>query len=396
MDPAEEKSMTLEEREDWLRERGVTIEHPNQGSANETANGVTSVIEQISGVKISEDTIPFVCIPQDESKQIFELQLPISLTKAKAGDCLPDYVKPYFAADHKTIDATLLKEQAKKQFAGGDLSGLADTNISTAAMNAAAAKGSVETFPLVHPADTNGFEGVYMYLDEVGLLKKLPNNNRATAIAATCGFHPPPNFYGDIFVGRVKSKPVIQNIGFEAKDTDRGAEWMQRATAENLAWQQEVNKVTNRKETQPAAIGTEGNAAVEVNFSWTQDEEEIEITVPLSDIDKSMVQVSFLSRKVVVEYNKQELVSIDLYSGVDVDGCTWTIDGSNIVITCEKAGGGSMWPRIQLVATHRLIGYGSQADHDIGSNPFLHFNSPLTFTNVVVLEELADASIVLL
>jgi hypothetical protein len=69
-------------------------------------------------------------------------------------------------------------------------------------MNSVAAQGSVETFCLVHPADTNNYIGVYIYLDELGLLKKLQVNDRATAIAAACGYTPPPIFYGDVFWGR--------------------------------------------------------------------------------------------------------------------------------------------------------------------------------------------------
>jgi hypothetical protein len=345
----DDDDMTPEEREQWLRERGVEIESPNRkpsANANKNTSDVTGIMEQMAGVVISEDTISFVCIPQDKSKPIYNLQLPASLTKTTAGDCLPNYIKPYYGSDRKSIDSSLLEEQATKHFAGGNLSGLTDTNISTVAMNAAAAQGNVETFALVHPADTNGYQGVYIYLDEVGLLKKLPNNTRATAIAATCGYYPAPNFYGDIFIGRVKSKPVLQNVGFDSKDTDRGSEWMQRATSENLTWQQALNQVTNRDERQPDTIGTEGKAAEEANFSWTQDEAEVELVVPLYEVNKKLIQISFLNKSIKVKYNKEELVSIKLYAGIDVDGCTWTIDGSNIVITCEKSDGGTMWPRI--------------------------------------------------
>mgnify|MGYP005857209465 CR=1 FL=1 len=139
-------------------------------------------------------------------------------------------------------------------------------------MNAVAAQGSVETFPLVHPADTNNYMGVYIYLDEVGLLKKLPPNARATSIAVACGYSPPPKFYGDVFIGRVQTKPHLTNIDFAAgKDTDSNAAWMQRAVAENFAWQQELNKVTNKNKTAPIS-GTDGKAAKEEQFTWTQDE----------------------------------------------------------------------------------------------------------------------------
>ena len=156
----EDDDMTLEEREQWLRDRGVLIENPSNTASQTMAPGITSILEQMGGSPSSKDgsdMVSFVCIPHDDSRPIFNLGLPTSLT---GGDCLPDYVKPYFAADKSSIDATLLKEQATKNFAGGNLAGLADTNISTAAMNAAAAQGSTETFPLVHPAETNGYQGM--------------------------------------------------------------------------------------------------------------------------------------------------------------------------------------------------------------------------------------------
>jgi CS domain len=50
----------------------------------------------------------------------------------------------------------------------------------------------------------------------------------------------------------------------------------------------------------------------------------------------------------VVKYKGKEYVSIKLYDAIDVDGCTWTLDGkTKLVVTCEKAGGGGIWPRIK-------------------------------------------------
>jgi hypothetical protein len=50
-----------------------------------------------------------------------------------------------------------------------------------------------------------GVQGVNIYLDEAGMLKKLPLNARASELALKCGFNPPPTFYGDVYVGRVSS-----------------------------------------------------------------------------------------------------------------------------------------------------------------------------------------------
>lgn len=360
--------MTLEEREEWLRSRGVLIETPgdrnNAAGATAAANG-ESVLAQLAGLDLKnkddsdDDAIPFVFVPQDDTQPLRTLYLPASVAQAKPGDALPEYVKPYFASDKQTIDASLLKDQATKHFAaGGDLQQLAQTKLSPAAMNAVAAQGSVETFPLVHPADTNQFQGVYIYLDEVGMLKKLPLNARASQIAHACGYSPAPNFYGNVFIGRVQTKPRMKNVAFVAGiDTDRGAVWMQRAVSENVAWQQEMNQVTGRMgQTQPAAIGTEGNAAVEEQFEWTQDDDELEIVVVLKHDDdddsagvwdKKALKVSFLARSIKVQYKGEAKLSIALYGAVDVDGCTWTIDGKKLVITCEKANSGESWPRIK-------------------------------------------------
>ena len=260
------------------------------------------------------------------------------------------FLKPYFA-DRKSIDTALLEDSATKHFAGGDLQSLGGGKISAASMNSVAAQGSVETFCLVHPADTNNYTGVYIYLDEVGLLKKLPANDRASAIAAACGYHPPPIFYGDVFIGRVSTKPTMTNIDFlEGIDTDRSAEWMRRAVSENLAWQQAANHVSGTVgATQPPQKGTDGNVAQETTFSWTQEDDDLEITVPLTlttTLNKKLLRVVFKPKSVMVAYDKQEVASILLYSAIDVDGCTWTIDQKNVVITVEKADPGRAWPRI--------------------------------------------------
>lgn len=388
----EEEKMSLAEREQWLKERGVQIENlvsdrERNKQGNDNDNGFPSILEQMAGMGITSNNddknnvdeknnvrfISFVCIPQDDNKAMRTLKVPIPLQGGGAGDsarqqlggdAIPEYVRKYFASDSKSIDVHLLKDQATKHFAGGQLEGLAKTNISASAMSAVAAQGQVETFVLVHPADTNQYQGVYVYLDEVGLLKKLPHNKRASQIASACGYHPPPNFYGDVFVGRVQTKPIMHNVDFVAGvDTDwNTSTWMKRAVSENLTWQQEMNRIkggtsSSNAPTQPAMAGTDGVAAKEELFTWTQDDDEIEITVDFSStsttaesssfkIQKSKIKVTFLPKSIKVKYDKDEYVAISLYSSIDVDGCTWTIDENNLIITCEKATTDEIWPRI--------------------------------------------------
>jgi hypothetical protein len=147
--------------------------------------------------------------------------------------------------------------------------------VSSHAFAAATAFGSVETFALVRPAKVNGYAGVYVYLDEVtrgggsaegkakgfllhatavcttslydeaishdlggaqiGALKELPLNPRASALARACGHAASCVFYGDVFVGRVCAAPgaPMRNGDFSLRDLDSSNAWVQTAAAEN-------------------------------------------------------------------------------------------------------------------------------------------------------------------
>ena len=367
----EENKESDEDRLNYLLDRGVEISTAEEREAARKANAssVAPIFQQLSKLGQSDSSeredgsVQFVLIPHDESKPMSTVNLPASFLKEHRGDAIPLFVKPYFAADKRSVDAELLRAQASKQFASGEgIKGVDGkqvdmSRISTSAMNAVAAEGSVETFCLTHPADTNDYTGVYIYLDEVGMLKRLPVNKRAGAIGGTCGYHPAPIFYGDVFVGRTKTKPRMANVDFVAGvDTNGNAEWMRRAVSENLAWQQAMNEATGKSSKlkqmeQPSHAGTDGSVAQESNFSWTQDEEEIELTVPISEkgVNKKELKVVYKPRVVTISYQGETIVRLDLFESVDVDGCTWTLnsDKTKVVITCEKADPGKIWPRIQ-------------------------------------------------
>jgi hypothetical protein len=274
------------------------------------------------------------------------------------GDLLPNFVKPAFA-DSKTVDQKLLAETASKQFgsSGSTFNGKefgGASNVSTASMNAVSAQGSVETFPLVHPADTNDYTGVYIYLDEVGMLKKLPLNSRAQSLAGACGFNPPPAFYGDVFVGRVKTRPTMSNSDFstESGDTSGGSEWIKRAISENLAWQQALNQATGKSgELQPSNKGSDGFTEVAESgaYSWKQEDDSVELVIKLPDglmSNKKYVSAKFMNQSIVVSYDKEKVLDLPLYARIDVDGCTWTLEDGDLVVSLEKADPAA-WPRIE-------------------------------------------------
>ncbi|GMH78422.1 hypothetical protein TrLO_g12830 [Triparma laevis f. longispina] len=342
-----------EARLEYLKSRGVEVETvEDREKAKSEVVGIAEIVKQLQR-KVDDGEViegtEFALIPHDASKPIRSVFLPPQLT---AGDNLPNFCKPYFA-DSNSIDVNLLNQQATKQFSSGQLSGMDPSNISASAMNKVAAQGSVETFPLVHPGSTNKYCGVYIYLDEVGMLKKLPPNLRASQIATSCGYAPPPNFYGDVFIGRVQTKPSMSNVNFKVgEDTDPGSTWMRRAVQENVDWQQEMNKVTNRTgELQPMKDGEGGVAKDEEGYSWTQDSEEVEIVINFpSPVDKKKVKVKCKQKSILVTYDSVTKLDLQLYEAIDVDGMAWTCGsdakGHMLTITVEKGEGGVSWPRV--------------------------------------------------
>ncbi|KAL3920663.1 MAG: hypothetical protein SGILL_003144 [Bacillariaceae sp.] len=304
------------------------------------------------------EDIEFVLVPCDATKPMRKMILPSSAVKG--GDNLPEFVKPYFA-DSRTVDVGLMNSQREKTIASSskqvrDLATETKDNISAASLNAVAAKGSVETFPLVRPASSNFYQGVYIYMDELGMLKKLPPNERARSMAEQCGYHSPsPNFYGDVFIGRVQTKPALQNMDFTlGKDTDRGAEWMQRAPHENRAWHDTAKEIQAEKRNQNAN-NNDDNDEGEASMDWEQNEEELEIRIPFPNvdvIDKSKVKVTFLPKAIKIKYDGVDFLSIDpLFANIDSGdgGCTWTIEKPNtLVVTVEISDPTVPWPQLTL------------------------------------------------
>ena len=118
-------------------------------------------------------------------------------------DQLMVHLKRMFASKKgdNDIDMDLFQSQANHHHLSSSSSTPA---VSTDALKAVAQQGSVESFSLVHSVPSNHFTSINIYLDEVGMLKRLPINKRVGQYASRAGFHPAPTFYGDVFIGRVK------------------------------------------------------------------------------------------------------------------------------------------------------------------------------------------------
>lgn len=335
--------MSPEERLSWLRERGVVVETPEE----RRAEVLGKTMEQKDGTGPIEK-ISFALIPFDASKQMEEITFDCPVT-SHSDDKLMEYLKPMFSAmsSGKDVDLELFRKNATQTLGSSDT----PNEVSEETLRQVASQGNVEKFSLVHPNASNQYVGVNIYLDEVGMLKRLPLNSRASEFAARAGYNPPPQFYGNVFIGRIKTKPYTKHLSFNVgEDTSFDAPWLKQATMDNLAYQMEANQITGRRnETQAAIDGTDGIEKKEEGYKWTQTEEELEIVLSLASNAKAKdIKEKILAKSVQVKYCGDVVLALDLFERVDPDGCVWTIDRSDdvkLVLTLEKMDP-ALWPRI--------------------------------------------------
>lgn len=345
----ENGEMTPDQRLAWLRDRGVLVETPEERKAK----AITEIMKEPDGEDAAEETIAYVMVPHDTSKPLQEFTFQPNRI-AVDGDKLVQHLKPLFGGDDANVDFSLLKEQAAANpllASATDGDGAAPT-VSDEALQQVAKQGSVETFTLVHSTPSNEFTSIQIYLDEVGLLKKLPLNPRASEYAKRAGFEPPPQFYGNVLLGRVRTYPKVEHMNFVmGKDTALDAEWLKRATTENLEYQMQLNQITGRNDVQPGVSGADGVAKKEEGYTWTQTEEELELIVRLPvDATSKDVKCKYHPQSLQVSCRSEVLVSLDLFERIDPEGCTWTLERDSkfaeLIVTMEKIEV-ALWPRIR-------------------------------------------------
>jgi hypothetical protein len=319
--------------------QGIQVETPEERHAGKVADAMRQ------DDAIQEDDISYVLLPADGRPM---QELTFRPTPGVHGDLLMNHLKPAFRGKSSQVDLSLLQKQATQTLVGsGDTA-----QVSTEALQKVAGEANVETFSLVRALPSNLFTGINIYLDETGMLKRLPLNKRASDYCTQCGFDPAPQLYGDVFLGRVQNKSGIKNVSFVlGPDTAPDALWLRSAVTENLEYQMEMNRITGRKDVQPAAVG-DGKSKQEDGYSWTQTQDECEITiaVPKDTLSKD-IKSKFFPQKIEFSCKGDKVLSIKLFESVDVDGCTWTLDKveddhRNLIVSMEKIEQ-AFWPRIE-------------------------------------------------
>lgn len=320
-----------EETIDFLRSRGVEISLPEEREqAEKAAEAVRNLTLDTPGTR----GFKYVRIPADDSQPLEELTAVVYSDERGVGDQMPDLLVPLFRGGH--VDSEALKHSTLQQMSqqAGDASLLDRMTPDLIAQQG----GAAEKFRL---SDT-----VQMYLDEIGSLKRLPPNARASAMAAQCGYGAGVPFCGDMYISRISAPlsadPGAINVDFTVADMSPESPWLRTAAQENLAHQaQHGGGVGGMSAEELATAGGKGDG-----YTWSQDETEVEVILEVPEgTGKKEVKAQFKpgSFKVAVASKGFE-ASFELFSKVSSDDCTWTwLDARQIAITMEKATEGESW-----------------------------------------------------
>ena len=247
---------------DFLRAHGVEVSSPEQMKAEVQRR---KEMQSLSLETAGTCSFSYVYIPADEHEPVEERSAVVYSDERGNGDQLPALLSNAFTTG--LVDEQSLKHSNLQQLSQNDKSLLDRVTPASLAQQG----GSTESFRL---SDT-----VYMYLDEVGALKRLPPNSRASAMASRCGYGDGVTFCGDMFVGRMSvANSGGRNADFTLVDMAPDAEWAKSSALENLKRQSEQDRPGGMSAEELATQGGEGDG-----YTWTQDSSDLEVTVPLPE-----------------------------------------------------------------------------------------------------------------
>mmetsp|Transcript_20947 Transcript_20947/g.31244 ORF Transcript_20947/g.31244 Transcript_20947/m.31244 type:complete len:300 (-) Transcript_20947:218-1117(-) len=280
----------------------------------------------------------YVYIPTTfgEPMKVLEAPKPAGLESDK----FVQKLKTHFSSRGK-MDRKILKDQIKSKLKEGQQ--VEDKYVDMLMNNT-----SVEIVPLSLPIKENKYVCISMYVDDQGIAKNLPRNERATRIAFAAGR--PSEVRGDAFLGRVYDQQDGDQdwarLDFTLDDCRSDAKWVTDAKSASkkpqhgstsaglqklLAQQMATNKQTETKKL------PEGSSA---NYKWTQTEDEVEITtlLPPGTTTKDL-KVNMKSKTLKVVVDKKVILEGNLFETIRVDGSTWSFAKGdlNLSIVLEKA-----------------------------------------------------------
>ena len=236
---------------------------------------------------------------------------------------------------------------------------------------------SLEIVSLSLPRSANNFRSVSMYCDRNASTRNLALNARATSIAKSCNHE--LTVYGDVFIGQCHDDESLPwaRVDFSFADLSSDAAWMQQAyaankgkslsnfntsgTLQNILSQSSLQS-TAAAASSPSAVAIESQGKVSAdmqsgNTSWSQTSDEVEWRLSLAAwVKKSDIKITIRSSsvKLLVKASAsslwknpdvlssedkqvlQEPVGAELYSSIDVDSSTWTLENNVVCLSLSK------------------------------------------------------------
>jgi len=323
-DNAEKKSESSEDSIAYLRAHGVEVETPEDRKNAAAKKATAASLREGDAGTVS---FKYVCVPADESKPLTEHTATAHDGPRGLGDQLPPLLASAFSGGGM-VNMDALRNAMPKAMAGG--LGDKDTTLTPEAV--AAQGGATESFRLS--------DEVFLYLDEVGSLKRLPINKRATRFAALAGYGDGVMFCGDVYLGRVAAD-TNRNADFTLKDTDGSAEWIHAAAVQNLQRQKDQGGVPGGISAEELTTkGGDGDG-----YNWTQNVEDVEVNVPVPAGTRGKdIKVNYATTKVTIDVKDGKSIPLALFAKVAPDGCSWSLSDGVVTLTLEKMNEGETWP----------------------------------------------------
>ena len=397
VDDKSEDETDQKERIQYLRERGIEIEFPEDRRNKGPSPKVKSFDEKFQKI------ISIVRIPVNTNESYEEMNVIVDKEPSDR-DSLPEVLKDNFT---KNVDDSLIKTLMKDMGAGA--------GISKETLLRLALEGQAEAFSIARPCDANKWTAVNFYVDELGQSKRLELNTRASSLANFCGFRSVP-ILGDVYVGRYELVPKgsggqgYNTLDFKMNELDSSAPWAKRCERDNYELGIQTGQVSMDGNNNINESGNSGKATIiplngdtsgvnsgqrfevdaneAVEFTdddkipgcgWSECEESIDVTINLLTIikdkiingtnlstvddikiNKKMLQVSILRDAITVVVKGIEgcidtdgaqgraSLKIPLAGIISPDDSTWTLAGNTVELSLEKVTSDTViWNRLK-------------------------------------------------
>ncbi|KNC55579.1 MYND finger domain-containing protein [Thecamonas trahens ATCC 50062] len=185
----------------------------------------------MSSLTFKQDEFKIVYIPADQSQALEEWT--VAIPPGKKIECLTNRLKEHFqaatpsaSAEEKEAQREAIRQQLQEKMPGG-------ATVPSELVDHFALMSTVDTVPLLVNKAAHDYIGVFLYVDDQGVIKNLPLNERASLVAMAAGN--PLRVMGDAFLGMIyDNDDDFERLDFTL-DTLKNGEWRAKAKADNEA-----------------------------------------------------------------------------------------------------------------------------------------------------------------